>query len=158
MVRSKIANVWSDQNIDDIFQRTADRQKEGEFQFSTVVNLLDLAVFKIMLSLHSAYKSRSQEVGCSIAAIYNKLAGAELGVSRQIVKQTADSMREIYDALSTPGRVILPGYDVGALDGSHLRATERRLDVSRMINGRHCKVNPGSTRSTASAHPRHVSR
>ena len=79
--------------------------------FSTVVNLLHLAVFKIKPSLHSAYKSRREEVGFSIAAIYNELAGTELAVSRQMVKQTADSMRAIYDALGTPGRVILPGYD-----------------------------------------------
>ncbi len=44
-------------------------------------------------------------------------------------------MREIYDALGTPHRAILPGYNVRVLDGSHLRATERRLDVHRMING-----------------------
>lgn len=135
MVRAMLANVWSDQKIDDIFRNTAVRQKDGDLLFSTVVNLLHLAVFKIKPSLHSAYKSRREEVGFSITAIYDKLAGAELTVSRQLVKQTADSMREIYDALGTPRRVILPGYDVRVLDGSHLRATEHRLDVHRMING-----------------------
>lgn len=135
MVRAMLANVWSDQKIDDIFRGAAVRQKDGELLFSTVINLLHLAVFKMKPSLHAAYKSRHEEVGVSIAAVYDKLAGAELAVSRQLVKQTAASMRDIHDALGTPLRVILPGYEVRILDGSHLRATERRLDVHRMLNG-----------------------
>jgi len=44
-------------------------------------------------------------------------------------------MRQIHDALGTPHRVILPGYETRVRDGSHLRATKRRMDVLRMING-----------------------
>ncbi len=135
MVRAMLANVWSDQKIDEIFRNTAVRQREDHLLFSTVINLLHLAVFKVKPSLHSAYKSRREELDVTITAVYEKIAGAELAVSRQLVKQTAASMREIHDALGTPHRVILQGYQVRVLDGSHLRATERRLDVHRMING-----------------------
>jgi len=135
MVRAMLANVWSDDKIDEIFRNTAVRQREDHLLFSTVINLLHLAVFKIKPSLHSAYISRREELDVTIAAVYDKIAGAELAVSRQLVKQTAASMRQIHDALGTPRRVIIPGYEARVLDGSHLRATERRLDVHRMING-----------------------
>lgn len=135
MVRAMLANVWSDENIDRIFRDTAVRQRQDHLLFSTVVNLLHLAVFKIKPSLHSAYISRREELDVTITAVYDKIAGAELAVSRQLVKQTSASMRQIHDALGTPHRVVLPGYEVRVLDGSHLRATERRLDVHRMING-----------------------
>jgi hypothetical protein len=44
-------------------------------------------------------------------------------------------MKAIYHSLGRPLREVLPGYEVRMLDGSHLRATERRLDVHRIING-----------------------
>ena len=95
MVRAMLANVWSDEKIDEIFRNTAVRQREDHLLFSTVVNLLHLAVFKIKPSLHSAYKSRREELDVTVAAVYDKIAGAELAVSRQLVKQTAESMRQI---------------------------------------------------------------
>ena len=96
---------------------------------------MHLAIFKIKPSLHSAYINRREELDATIAAVYDKIAGAELAVSRQLVKQTAASMRQIHDALGTPRRVIIPGYEARVLDGSHLRATERCLNVHRMMNG-----------------------
>jgi IS4 transposase len=83
----------------------------------------------------AAYKSRKEEVGVSVKSIYDKLAGTELKVTRELVARTAQKMRAIHDSLNRPLNAILPGYEVRILDGSHLRATERRLDVHRMING-----------------------
>jgi hypothetical protein len=135
MVQATLANTLSDEELDAIFRETALEQREGELLFSSVVSLLHLAVLKTKPSLHAAYKTRHEELGVSVKSVYDKLAGTELRVTRELVRRTAHKMRAIIDALAPQKREILPGYQVRILDGSHLRATERRLDVHRMING-----------------------
>lgn len=87
MVRAMLANAWSDKNIDRIFRDTVVPQRQDHLLFSTVVNPLHLAVFKIKPSLHSAYISRREEIDITITAVYDKIAGAELAVSRQLVSR-----------------------------------------------------------------------
>ena len=135
MVQATLANTLSDEEVDAIFRETALEQREGELLFSSVVSLLHLAVLKTKPSLHAAYKTRREELSVSVKSVYDKLAGTELRVTRELVQRTARKMRAIVDALAPEKREILPGYQVRILDGSHLRATERRLDVQRMING-----------------------
>lgn len=135
MVQATLANTLSDEELDAIFRKTALEQREGELLFSSVVSLLHLAVLKTKPSLHAAYQTRHEELGVSVKSVYDKLAGTELRVTRELVRRTAYKMRAIVDALAPQRREILPGYQVRVLDGSHLRATERRLDVQRMING-----------------------
>lgn len=135
MVRAMLVNVLADHKLDEIFRETAVRQRESSLLFSTVVNLLHLAVLKNKRSVNNAYQSCKEEIGVSIAAVYEKLAGTEMQVIRQLVRETARQMAEIDDALRAPQQQVLPGYEVRILDGAHLRATERRLDVQRMFNG-----------------------
>lgn len=135
MVQATLANTLSDAELDALFRETALEQREGELLFSSVVSLLHMAVLKTKPSLHAAYKARHQELSVSVKSVYDKLAGTELRVTRELVRRTASKMRAIVDALAPEKRELLPGYEVRVLDGSHLRATERRLDVQRMING-----------------------
>lgn len=135
MVNATLANVLSDAELDAIFRETACEQREGELLFSSVVSLLQLAVLKSKPSLHAAYQSQHEELGVSVKSVYDKLAGTELRVTRELVRRTSRKMRAIIEALGTGKRELLTGYEVRILDGSHLRATERRLDVHRMING-----------------------
>lgn len=135
MVRATMANVLSSDRLDDIFRNTAMQQREGQLLFSSVVGLLHLAVLKTRPSLNAAYQAQYEELGVSIKSVYEKLAHVELPVTRELVRRTAEDMRKVLDALHAPPREVLPGYRVRVLDGSHLRATERRLDVQRMLNG-----------------------
>lgn len=135
MVRATMANVLAPKQLDAIFRDAAVRQREGELLFSTVVGLLHLAVLKTKPSLHAAYQAQHEEIGVSIRSVYEKVAQVELPVTRELVRRTASGMGAVLDALGHPSREVLPGYRVRVLDGSHLRATERRLDVHRMLNG-----------------------
>lgn len=135
MVRAMLVNVLSADRIDAVFRRTAVVQCQRELLFSSVVDLLHLAVLKTKPSVHAAYKSRKQALGVSIAAVYDKLAGVELAVSRELLRTTSKSMLSIWDALSANRQTIIPGYEVRILDGSHLAATERRLKGLRSLNG-----------------------
>ena len=135
MVRATMANVLAPAQLDEIFRDTAVQQREGELLFSSVVGLLHLAVLKTKPSLHAAYQSQHEELGVSVKSVYEKLAHVELPVTRELVRRTATGMRNVLEALGSPPREVLPGYRVRVLDGSHLRATERRLDEQRMLNG-----------------------
>lgn len=135
MARAILANILSDQELDQIFRDSAVQQRQGELLFSSVVSLLHLAVLKSKPSLHAAYVSRKEQLDVSVKSVYDKLAGTEMSVIRQLVRQTASKIAAVQDALQPPQQFILPGYEVRILDGSHLRATERRLDVQRQLNG-----------------------
>lgn len=135
MVRATMANVLAPAQLDAIFRDTAVQQREGELLFSSVVGLLHLAVLKTKPSLHAAYQMQHKELGVSVKSVYEKLAHVELPVTRELVRKTANGMSNVLDALGHQPRNVLPGYRVRVLDGSHLRATERRLDVHRMLNG-----------------------
>lgn len=135
MVRATMAHVLGPENLDKIFNDTAIQQREGELLFSSVVGLLHLAVLKTKPSLNAAYKAQKEELSVSVKSVYDKAANVEMPVARELVRRTAEQMRQIQQELGRAPREVLPGYHVRIVDGSHLRATERRLDVHRMLNG-----------------------
>lgn len=135
MVRGLLANVLSPKQLDTIFRETACRQREDALLFSTVVGLLSLAVTKTHKSLHAAYQANLDQVKVAVKSLYNKVNGVEPEVSRELVRRTAEPMREIMAAL---GGKLLPGLggcETRILDGSHLAATEHRLKELRTVRG-----------------------
>ncbi|QDU88942.1 hypothetical protein Pla175_23260 [Pirellulimonas nuda] len=135
MVRALLANVLSDKELDAIFRESAERQVEGPLLFSQVVGLLHLVVTKAQPSLHAAYQQRRAELGVSIAALYQKLAGIETCVTRELVCRTAARMGAVVAELVPDAPAPLPGYEVRILDGFHLAASEHRLKETRGVRG-----------------------
>jgi hypothetical protein len=134
MVRAVMANILSKDELDRIFRDTAVRQKEKALLFSSVVDLLHLAVLKTKPSVNSAYTDAKEQLGVSVAAVYDKLNGIELAVIRELVKRTAAKMRNVVDSLGYK-RDVLENYEVKMIDGSHMKATDHRLDPLRMLRG-----------------------
>ena len=60
-----------------------------------------------------------------------KLDGVEVATSGALVAYSAERLRPVIDALGPPSSPWLRGYRIKALDGNHLAATERRLEVLR---------------------------
>ena len=60
MVRALMANVLSAEELNAIFRDGAERQRESTLLFSTIVELLSLAVSKAKPSLHAAYQTRRE--------------------------------------------------------------------------------------------------
>ncbi|MBX3423039.1 MAG: transposase [Pirellulaceae bacterium] len=135
MVRAAMANILSPRELDKIFEESRQRQYEDRLLFSSVVGLLTLAVTKTQPSLHAAYQSQREELGVSVAALYDKLSGVELTVTRELVRRTAQRMSAVIDALGETRRPVLQGYSTLYLDGSHLGATEHRLKPTRSVRG-----------------------
>lgn len=135
MVRALMANVLSPRELDAIFHDCRQRQYEDKLLFSSVVGLLSLVVTKAQPSLHAAYQAQRKELGVSVKALYDKLAGVELPVTRELVCRTAERMTAVVDALDPRQTPVLDGYRTFILDGSHLAATERRLAETRRVKG-----------------------
>lgn len=135
MVRAAMANILSPRELDAIFHDCRERQYQDTLLFSSVVGLLSLAVTKAQPSLHAAYQSQREELGVQAAALYLKVAGTELPVTRELVRRTAERMAAVIEALAVPREPALPGYRTFLLDGSHLAATEHRLKETRRLKG-----------------------
>ena len=134
MMRATMENVFSARRLDRLFGDTAIRQYEDELLFSTVADLMGLAVTKVRPSIHAAYQHRKERVNVSIKAVYDKLNGIEPQVCRAMVVQTADQLGQLIGAMKAELPELLPGYRVRILDGNHLRRTQRRLKELREIN------------------------
>lgn len=135
MVRAAMANILSPRELDAIFHDCRERQYQDTLLFSSVVGLLSLAVTKTQPSLHAAYQSQREELGVAVAALYLKVAGTELPVTRELVRRTAGRMSAVIEALAVPREPVLPGYRTFVLDGSHLAATDHRLKETRRLKG-----------------------
>ena len=132
MVRAALENVVSAERLDDLFARTAVRQRSKELLFSTVADLMGLVVCRVRPSMHAAFQSR--DVGVTIKAVYDKLQRIEPAVSRAMVQDTAQRMAKIIGHMEGGLPGLLPGYRVKILDGNHLPRTQRRLKELRTRN------------------------
>lgn len=131
MLRGTLENIFADEAVDAIFDRTAQRQTCRELTFSSVVDLLSLVVWKSRASVHAAYEAAHEQFTVSVKSVYNKLAKTELAISRQLVRQTAWRLEGVALKLGLPRHELLPGYRVRILDGNHLPSTEHRLKPLR---------------------------
>jgi hypothetical protein len=119
--------------LDEVFAKTAKRQRCGELLFSAVVDLLALVAAGVRKSVNDAYLARKEQFSVSVQSVYNKLNGVETEVSRQMVRQTAARMAAVADRLGRRRAPLLRGYRVKILDGNHLAATEHRLEELRAL-------------------------
>jgi IS4 transposase len=133
MFRGTLENAVTAELLDDIFSKTAKRQRCGELLFSSIVNLLAVVATGGRRSVNDAYLAREEEFTVSVTSVYNKLNRMETEVSRQMVRQTAMRMADIVAQLSPRRQPMLAGYRTKILDGNHLAATEHRIKELRTI-------------------------
>ena len=124
MYRGILENVFSKKRLDRMFEETAVKQVSGELLFSTCADLLGLVVTSTHKSVNSAYRRRKEEVGVSVNAVYDKLAGIETIVSERMVRDTASDLTAIVGEMEACRPSPLPGYEVRIIDGNYLAATD----------------------------------
>ncbi len=134
MMRATLENVLSDQRLDSLFLKAAERQRPSDVLFSLLVDLMGSVVCNVRPSIHAAIQARHDEIKVSMRAIYGKLQGLETCVSRALVRDTARRMGSIIEATGGGLAPWVKGYRVKILDGNHLPHTERRLGVLRPLN------------------------
>ncbi len=133
MFRGTLENAVTPELLDEVFAKTAKRQRCGELLFSSVVNLMAVVATGGRRSINDAYLAREEEFTVSVASVYKKLNGVETEVSRQMVRQTAMRMADVVRQLAPRRQPTLAGYRTKILDGNHLAATEHRIEELRTI-------------------------
>jgi IS4 transposase len=133
MFRGTLENAVTAELLDEVFSKTAKRQRCGELLFSSVVNLLAVVATGGRRSVNDAYLARKEEFTVSVTSVYNKLNRMETEVSRQMVRQTAMRMAAVVAQLAPRRQPMLAGYRTKILDGNHLAATEHRIEELRTI-------------------------
>ena len=135
MARGVVENLLNPQRIDALFERTAKVQYTRELVFSCMVDMMGQVVLGIQPSIHAAYQAQAQSLGVSDQAVYDKLNHVELGVSAELVRDSARQAACVIDALGAALPALLPGYRTRILDGNHLSATEHRIAELRGTRG-----------------------
>jgi len=131
MHRALMENVFAPAELDALFRRTAVNQYERELLFSTMVDLVSLVVCRVSKSVHAAYVRKREEVGVSVRALYDKLGGVEVGMSRALVQYSAERVGKLIHLSRGARASLLKGYKTRILDGNHLSGTHHRLKVLR---------------------------
>jgi IS4 transposase len=129
MSRALMENALAPDTLSELFSAHAEYQYERTLLFSSVVDLMGMVVCNIQPSISSAYHAVEDTLPVSLTSVYNKLNGMESGVTAALVRHTGARLGPVVDAMGARHPELLPGYTVKILDGNHLAATERRLDV-----------------------------
>ncbi|AWM37648.1 hypothetical protein GobsT_43510 [Gemmata obscuriglobus] len=131
MARATIEHALSASALDDLFDRTAERGYTRELLFSTTVDLMSLVVGGKALHVQAAYPHLRERVPVTLRSVYDELRNIETGVSAAVVTHVSGRCQAPIAELGGACKSLLPGYRVRILDGNHLAATQRRLDVTR---------------------------
>lgn len=134
MLRVLLEQSLPAEEIDALFEQQAQRQYHRELLFSTVVNLMSLVVCGISPSLNAAYQAKARGIGVTIQAVYQKLNGMEPQIVEALLRHVVKRAQGLIERSGSKLPPLLEGYRVKILDGNHLAATERRLQVLRAIN------------------------
>jgi hypothetical protein len=127
MARAALDGLFSRERLDDLFERTAKTQYTRELLFSQVVELMIAVVLRQQPSVLAAWRKGVGDIRVCDQAVYDKLDRMELGVSAALVRDSAERLAPVINALLPTRKSWLKGYRVRIIDGNAPSATERRL-------------------------------
>ena len=119
--------------LDDLFERTADKQYHRELLFSTCVDLMGLVVSRTHKSINAAYQASPAEIGVTIKAVYSKLANIEPTTSTALVQHTVQRFSPVILRMKGAMPPLVKHYHTKLLDGNHLARTHRRIKPLRDV-------------------------
>ena len=135
MIRGALEYTLSEEFVNELFEKTAQKQYTRELLFSDIVDVMGSVVCRVFPSVNTAYKKQQDRFTVSRRALYDKINLVEPTVVRELVCQTAARLQPVVAPLRrrTGLRNLLPGYAVRILDGNHLAATQHRIKELRNI-------------------------
>ena len=134
MARLALQFALSPSWLDKLFEREGGTQYQRELLFSTAVELMSLVAMGVRPSLHAAAEV-CPNMPVSVQALYGKIKHTELNLIRALVTDSAARLGDVLRPIMQNKAPIVPGYRLRIVDGSHLRATERRLKPLRKVAG-----------------------
>jgi len=135
MIRGTLEHALSEEFVNQLFERTAQRQYTRELLFSDVVDVMNGVVCQVFPSVNAAYQKQHDRFSVSGRALYDKINLVEPRVVRELVRSTAQRLEPVVGKLRKKAgfQALLPGCRVRILDGNHLAASEHRIAELRDI-------------------------
>jgi len=127
MVRVGMEHAFSNATIIFLNDTATTEIYTKELAFSSAVDLMGLVVTGAQPSMRAAYHQR--DTGITLKSVYEKLQNVEPNVSAALVTGTAERAATLIRAMKGERPTWLPGFQLRVLDGCHLAASERRLEV-----------------------------
>ena len=135
MIRGTLEFALSEEFVNELFEKTAQRQYTRGLLFSEVVDVMGDVVCQVFPSVNAAYQKQHARFSVRRRTLYDKINRTELPIIQELVRQTAQRLAPVGKILNRRmGRQpLLPGYAVRILDGNHLAASQRRIGPLRDI-------------------------
>lgn len=132
MAQLGLERVLAPSWVEELFEEHRGRQYQRELLFSTVVDIVALVALGLRPSVHAAARAR-QDLGVSLAALYDKLNRTEPALGRALVQQSAERLAPVVEQFKSGQSPICPGYRVRIVDGNCLAPSEKRLKPLRKV-------------------------
>ena len=134
MARAIMERIFKPQQLNEWFDKTAQKQYTKELLFSTVFDIISLVIFGSYKTLGAAIQARKDEIPVSVQAVYDKVNGIETHVSEELVRFAAEEVTEIVEQMGGKQPPLLEGFRIKILDGNCIEATEHRIKELRSIS------------------------
>lgn len=134
MARGMMEHVLNPQQLDQWFERTAQRQYTQDLLFSSVFDIMCQVVCDSHHSVHAAYQASKEEIAVSVTSLYNKLNGIETHTSAELVRYAAAAVSPVIEALKGTRRSPVFGFNAKLLDGNCIEASEHRIKELRPLS------------------------
>ena len=131
MTRLLLENTLQPKPLDDLFERTAQKQYHRELLFSTVVQVMILVACRFYKSPRAVHTEHRDWFPVTLKCFYEKLQGIELPVMREMVRDNARRLGPVILEMGGQLPQLLPGYRVKILDGNALAGTHHRIKALR---------------------------
>jgi len=133
MARGTIEHALASDELDALFERTAQVQYTRELLFSSIVDLMSLVVCGSAPHVQAAFHRLRDEITVSLNSVYDKLQRVEPSMSAALVRFVAQRCGSVIEQSGGVNAPWVPGWRVKVVDGNHLAATEHRLAETRGI-------------------------
>jgi len=131
MARATVEHALSADALDALFEQNCERGYTKELLFSTTAELMGRVVSGKAPHVQSAFLQMGEFVPVKLTNVYEKLKHIETPVCSALVRHVSDRCEGLVRELGGACTPLLDGYRVRILDGNHLAATQRRLEVTR---------------------------
>jgi hypothetical protein len=131
LLRTILQRLLPPEKLDDLFEKTAEKQYHRDLFFSTLMMLMLEVVLRCSPSINHSYERHKDEVGVSVVAVYDKLKKLEPNIAAELVRYSVQELRPLQEIMRGEAPPLLPGYRVRIIDGNKFSGTEHRLKGTR---------------------------
>jgi hypothetical protein len=133
MARGMLERVLNPDQLDEWFDTTVQEQYTRDLLFSTLFDLMSKVIQARQRSVHEAFQASIEDIGVSIASVYNKLSDIESETSAALVRYASGQVELFIGKLLGKQNCSLAGKHIKLLDGNCIEKRHHRIKELRDI-------------------------